>query len=129
MTSVWNHKNFPVFSDTALILGPEHAKTFAQDGWSKNDIRQFLLREDPPPVPRTPAWGQRRRGRRRQHAQRGQRDKQPPADDTLYPKFPKPESILILVAGGTAGRFSAAVPGLVRGSSGSTITTKEIQPA
>jgi hypothetical protein len=42
MAALWNHKNFPLFSDTVLVVCPEHAKTFAQDGWSKNDLRQFL---------------------------------------------------------------------------------------
>ena len=128
MTSVWNHKNFPVFSDTALILGPEHAKTFAQDGWSKDDIRQFLFEKIRRPYRELRPGVNGGEGAGVSMLRGVNADKQPPADDTLYPKFPKPESILILVAGGTAGRFSAAVPGLVRGSSGSTITTKEIQP-
>ena len=127
MASVWNHKNFPVFSDTALIVGPEHAKTFAQDGWSKNDLRQFLfekirrpLRELRPGVNGGEGAGISMLA--------GINVQTPPATDaTLYAKFPAPESILIFVAGGTAGRFSAVVPGLVRGSSGSTITTKEIR--
>jgi hypothetical protein len=33
---------------------------------------------------------------------------------------------MIIVAGGTAGRFSAAVASLARGAGGSQITTKEI---
>ena len=51
----------------------------------------------------------------------------PPTDDTMYAKFPALDSIMIIVAGGTAGRFSAAVPGLARGDAGSQITTREIQ--
>jgi hypothetical protein len=51
---------------------------------------------------------------------------EPPTDDTLFAKFPTLDSIVIIVAGGTAGRFSAAVPGLARGGGGSQITTKEI---
>jgi hypothetical protein len=55
------------------------------------------------------------------------KDREPPTDDTLFRKFAKPESITIIVAGGTAGRFSAAVQGWAGGDVGSKITTKEIQ--
>lgn len=126
MASVWNHKNFPVFSDTALILGPEHAKTFAQDGWSKNDIRQCLFEKIRRPFRELKPGVNGGEGAGVSMLKGVNAQNEPPSDDTLYPKFPNPESILILVAGGTAGRFSAAVPGLVRGKSGSTITTKEI---
>ena len=126
MASVWNHKNFPVFSDTALILGPEHAKTFAQDGWSKNDIRQFLFEKIRRPFRELKPGVNGGEGAGVSMLKGVNAQQEPPSDETLYAKFPNPESILILVAGGTAGRFSAAVPGLVRGKSGSTITTKEI---
>ena len=126
MASVWNHKNFPVFSDTALIVGPEHAKTFAQDGWSKNDLRQFLFEHIRRPLRELRPGVNGGEGAVVSMLAGVNVQAEPPTDDTLYPKFPAPESILIVVAGGTAGRFSAAVPGLVRGSSGSTITTKEI---
>ena len=127
MASVWNHKNFPVFSDTALIVGPEHAKTFAQDGWSKNDLRQFLFEHIRRPLCELRPGVNGGEGVGVSMLAGANVQAEPPTDDTLYPKFPAPESILIVVAGGTAGRFSAAVPGLVRGSSGSTITTKEIR--
>jgi hypothetical protein len=127
MASLWNHKNFPVFSDTVLVVCPEHAKTFAQDGWSKNDLRQFLfekirrpLRELRPGVNGGEGAGVSMIPLRNQPAE-------PPTDETLYPKFPALDSILIIVAGGTAGRFSAAVPGLARGDSGSRVMTKEIR--
>src|SRR5262245_50414602 len=127
MASVWNHKNFPLFSDTVLIVCPEHAKTFAQDRWSKNDLRQFLfekirrpLRELRPGINGGEGAGVSMIPTRSQSTE-------PPTDDTLYPKFPEPDSILIIVAGGTAGRFSAVVPGLVRGNVGSRITTKEVR--
>jgi hypothetical protein len=126
MAAVWNHKNFPLFSDTVLVICPEHAQTFAQDGWSKHDLRQFLfekirrpLRELRPGVNGGEGVGVSMVPTRSEH-------KEPPTDDTLYPKFPEAESLVIIVAGGTAGRFSAAVPGLVRGDFGSRITTKEI---
>jgi hypothetical protein len=36
---------------------------------------------------------------------------QPETDETLVPKFRSPDNLKIVVAGGTAGRFSAVVPG------------------
>jgi hypothetical protein len=68
--------------DTMLVIAPEHARTIAGDGWSKADVRQFL-------------WEQTRVRAR----------------DPAAPKFREPANIVIVVAGGTAGRFSAWVPG------------------
>jgi hypothetical protein len=36
---------------------------------------------------------------------------EPASERTMIPKFRSPEHIKLLVAGGTAGRFSAIVPG------------------
>ena len=47
--------------------------------------------------------------------------------DAMVPKFPAPESITIVVAGSTAGRFSAAIPGWVGGQIGSIMTTEPIE--
>ena len=54
--------------------------------------------------------------------------KDPAHDDTLVPKFRAPENIKILVAGGTAGRFSAIVPGWTF-SKGSALVFRQIRPA
>ena len=42
------------------------------------------------------------------------------------PKFPSPEEIVVVVAGGTAGRFSAVVPGWMGGEMGSRLVTRRI---
>jgi hypothetical protein len=128
MASLWNHKNFPLFSDTVLIVCPEHAKTFAQDGWSKAELRQFLYEKIRRPLRelRPGVNGGEGAGVSMLRTSR-QKDREPPTDDTLIRKFPKPESILIVVAGGTAGRFSAAVQGWAGADAGSRITTKEIR--
>jgi hypothetical protein len=68
--------------DTLLVIGPEHAKTIAGDGWTKADVREFV-------------W---------EHAQVS-------VDGARTPKFREPAALKIVVAGGTAGRFSAWVPG------------------
>jgi hypothetical protein len=68
--------------DTLLVISPEHVRTIAADGWSKADVRAFL-------------WERTRAE----------------VDGTRVAKFCEPGALHIVVAGGTAGRFSAWVPG------------------
>jgi hypothetical protein len=51
---------------------------------------------------------------------------EPAALDTPVPKFRRDDDILIVVAGGTAGKFSAVVGGWASGAAGSTAVTREI---
>src|SRR3989449_6200842 len=37
-----NHKSYPLFGHTLFVIGPEHAKTLGEEGWSKHDVRQYL---------------------------------------------------------------------------------------
>jgi hypothetical protein len=83
--------------DTLLVIGPEHARTIADDGWSKADVRQFV-------------WEQA----------------QVTVDGARAPKFREPSVLRIIVAGGTAGRFSAWVPGWPFRGSPSTLVLKRI---
>jgi hypothetical protein len=84
-------------SDTLLIIGPEHVRTIAADGWSKADVRAFL-------------W-------ERMRAE---------ADGGHIPKFREAGNVKIVVAGGTAGRFSAWVPGWPFRDSPSRLVVKKI---
>ena len=127
MAALWNHKNYPLFSDSVLVVGPEHAKTFAQDGWSKNDLRQFLYENIRRPLRELRPGVNGGEGVGVSMLRTPKKDREPPTDDTLFPKFPKAENIVIIVAGGTAGRFSAAVQGWAGFDAGSRITTKEIK--
>ncbi|HEY2996890.1 MAG TPA: hypothetical protein VGM22_29070 [Methylomirabilota bacterium] len=68
--------------DTLLVIAPEHARTIAGDGWSKATLREFV-------------WERTRAE----------------VDGARAPKFREPANIKIVVAGGTAGRFSAWIPG------------------
>ena len=68
--------------DTLLVIAPEHARTIAGDGWSKATLREFV-------------WERTRAE----------------VDGARAPKFREPTNIKIVVAGGTAGRFSAWIPG------------------
>jgi len=83
--------------DTVLVVGPEHARTIAEDGWSKADARQFV-------------WEQARVD----------------APGGRVAKFREPANVKIVVAGGTAGRFSAWIPGWPFPNSPSRLVLKRI---
>jgi hypothetical protein len=68
--------------DTLLVISPEHVRTIAGDGWSKADARAFLLEHMRAEV-----------------------------DGARVAKFRGADALHLVVAGGTAGRFSAWVPG------------------
>ncbi len=83
--------------DTVLVIGPEHARTIAADGWSKADARQFV-------------WEQT----------------QADTGGHGVTKFREPGNVKIVVAGGTAGRFSAWIPGWPFPDSPSSLVLKRI---
>jgi hypothetical protein len=121
---LWNYKNYPLFGDTILVLSPEHARTIAADRWSRKDVRQYLY----------------------DTVKKSMDDLKPGKDggegfganllrmsenqgfvvDGYVRKFRAPESIFVVVAGGTAGRFSVAIPGWVADDLGSTPVTTRI---
>jgi hypothetical protein len=45
------------------------------------------------------------------------------------PKFPSPDEIFVVVAGGRAGRFSCARPGWLATRNGSRLVTRAIRTA
>jgi hypothetical protein len=83
--------------DTLLVIAPEHATTIAGEGWSKGDVREFL-------------WERMRVS----------------VDGIAVPKFRAPGNLKIVVAGGSAGRFSAWVPGWPFRDSPSSLVIKRI---
>ncbi|MBI4638728.1 MAG: hypothetical protein HY727_20515 [Candidatus Rokubacteria bacterium] len=106
--AVVSHHKATHCGDTLLVLSPEHARTLAGDGWRKADVRRFLFDRLRRPV-RELVPGRDGGEGLPEHVLRKFAD--PERDDTLVPKFRAPENIKIVVAGGTAGRFSAIVPG------------------
>jgi len=89
-------------SDTVLVLSPEHAKTIARDGWSKRDVRNYLyetvVRQQPPQSILGPPHGRAAKWT---------------TGDGSARKFRSPDTIIVVVAGGTVGRLSAVIPGWV----------------
>jgi hypothetical protein len=103
----WNARMY-LRGQSLLVIGPEHAKTIAREGWSKADIKRFLYENVRKPLRellRGPEW------------ELGMSRQTLPAwldtgnEHTLVPKFASPDEILIVVAGGTAGTHSACLSG------------------
>jgi hypothetical protein len=107
MAVIANHK-MTHWGDTLLVLGPEHARTLAADGFGKAEIRRFLFERLQRPVRELVPGCDGGEGLP-DHVLR--KFAQPEREETRVPKFRAPEHIKIVVAGGTAGRFSAIVPG------------------
>ena len=120
MAGLWNSKHFPLYSHTMLLVGPEHARTFADHGWSRDDLARYLHETIRVPYQSLLPDVGHGEGTNLRFA------KSPPAPETLVSKFPSAEEIHILVAGGTAGRFSMAIPGWLGTKNGSRPLTRLI---
>jgi len=121
MTGLWNSKHFPLYSPTMLVVGPEHARTFADDGWTKADLRRFLHETIRRPYSELVPDETHGEGTNLRFA------RTPPAPDTLVSKFASPDEVHVVVAGGTAGRFSMAIPGWLGTKNGSQPVTRRVE--
>jgi hypothetical protein len=113
----WSFRMCRAF-EVFLVLAPEHVRTIQRDGWSKQDVRQFLFENTGVPLRcyegDDPGEGVAARGSYKEIVIDGER---------CYQKFAAPESIKIVVAGGTAGKFSAMMQGWASGPRGSQMVT------
>ena len=81
--------------DTSLfVVCPEHAALFADAGWDKERVRSAMFEAVVRPA------GELRRGETTPLVHAAD-------DDTPIQKWTTPEKIVLVVAGGEAGRFSA----------------------
>jgi hypothetical protein len=98
----------------AIVLAGEHTRTIAGDGWDKPRIRQFV-------------WEHTQSSHA--HLKRTQRMAGPilPGDEgKLRPLVASPDDLLVVVAGGRAGAFSAYIPGWSSVKSSQAVT-KEVK--
>src|SRR5271166_3618639 len=120
LATVWTYR-LCLGSDALVVLSPEHAQTIHRAGWSKQQAREFLFENTGVPL----------------RAYEGAPDAEGSQmvtkfqeilidGDRCYQKFRSPESIRIIVAGGTAGKFSAVIGGWVAGPRGSEMVTYPI---
>src|SRR6266540_2313360 len=123
MAGLWNSKHFPLYSHTMLVVGPEHARTFADDGWSKEDLKRHLFETVRRPYRALLPDEDHGEGTNLRFWTRESR----PGPETMISKFPSTEEIHVVVAGGTAGRFSVAIAGWHGSKNGSRPVTRAVQ--
>jgi hypothetical protein len=121
MACLWNARHFPLSSQSMLVVGPEHARTFREDGWSKADLKRFLLETVRRPYRELLPDEASGEGTNLRFADA------PPGPEEMIPKFASAEDLLVVVAGGTAGRFSMALPGWLGSKHGSRAVTTRVR--
>ena len=104
-----------------VVVCPEHAVTLNSDGFSKSDVRDFLFEHTGVPL------------RAFDHEGTEGTQYRDSYEEVLidgephYRKFKDPSQIRIIVAGGTAGKFSAVLGGWQGGSGGSQMVTYPVK--
>ena len=111
--TAWSTNWWPLAEPSVFVICPEHAEMFRAAGWSKQQLREFMF-----DAVRKPA-ADLRRGETTPVVARAD-----PAD--MIGKWASPESIVLLVAGGEAGRYSAVL-GPCTGM-GAQIISREVEP-
>jgi hypothetical protein len=108
------HPKLPMGFDAFLVVSPEHARVFAEAGWSKARVKEELharLQLDGADLVR---------------GADGIAEGLPEAfAGATLPKF-RPDGLWLVHAGGKAGLFSAIIGGWVNGEAGSQPVTREI---
>jgi len=115
LRTLHNPKSVLAF-DAILVVGPEHARVFAEAGWDRDRVLTEL------------------HARLQIHGSELVRGANGIAEgvpghlkDTTLPKF-RPNGILLVHAGGGAGLFSAIIGGWANGNMGSEPVTREVRP-
>ncbi len=100
------HNNALMGGSCTVVIGPEHAQTIARHGWTKHDVRSYLWMYSGNRFDAL-SFGHRYGKVYNRNLPRWYR-REP---DSRIPIVETAEDIHLFVAGGTAGRFSAFLPG------------------
>ncbi len=121
LESVW-HPKYHNFGDALLVVCPEHARTLAQDGWTKDDVRRRIQEVTMRPLRDLLPDEETGHAINVSHSNfSGEQLNQ------RMPKFKSLDNIHIVVAGGDAGKFSAILGGWVSGAGGSVPVSRQIE--
>ena len=109
--ATWSPFWWPMDACSLVVVCLEHAALFAAHGWSKRDVREAIYEAAARPA------RELRRGETTPLVQES-------ADEARIHKWTSPEHVLLVVAGGDAGRFSAVVGPSV--GMDAAVVTKEV---
>jgi hypothetical protein len=105
-----------------VVLCPEHVKTLQRDGFNKEAVRKYLYLNTTISKKHFEEEGE---GEGTQHVDRYRQMIM--NGEPSYFKFLDPSAIKIVVAGGTAGKFSAVIGSWAAGPRGSQMVTYPIE--
>jgi len=109
----WSPNWWPLEATSLFVICPEHARLFAGAGWSKGNLREAIFNAVVRPARELAGFGET-----------------PPETLALPPETPvhrwsAPDDIMLMVAGGEAGRFSAVLgPSL---GMGAAVISRKVQ--
>ncbi len=119
LATSWTYRVCSLF-EAIVVLCPEHVKTLKREGWSKPEVREFLFNNTGIPL-------KEYANDNGEGTQLTRFYKETVIDgEPCYFKFAAPEQIKIIVAGGTAGKFSAVISSWATGARGSQMVTYPI---
>ncbi len=119
LATVWSYR-VCAGVEALVVLCPEHVRTLSRDGFTKQTVREFLFENTGIPMRHYESGA----GEGTQHVKVY---KQGVIDgERCYLKFADPSAIKLLVAGGTAGKFSAVIGSWAAGPRGSQMVTYPI---
>jgi hypothetical protein len=125
LQAIHHHKLVMAF-DAILVMGPEHARVFAEAGWDRDRIIfELHMRLTTPLEDLVRGTGGIEEGVPAQ-AVGGFLAPDTSAGPTALPKF-RPDGLMLAFAGGGAGLFSSIIPGWVNGETGSKPVTRAVQ--
>ena len=107
----WSPFWWPLGASSLVVVCPEHAALFAAHGWSKRQVREAIFKAAARPA----------RELDRGETTPAVRASEP---ETMIHKWASPEDVLLVVAGGEAGRFSAVLGPSV--GMDAAVVTKEV---
>jgi hypothetical protein len=119
LATVWSYRACALF-EALVVFCPEHVRTLHRDGFTKDAARAFLFENTGIPLrayQNDPGEG----------VQLVKLYEQVNIDgEPCYRKFARPGQIHLVVAGGTAGKFSAVLGSWATGPRGSQMVTYPI---